>query len=637
MPVDPSRRIALSRQLAGVDVHPSSLPPSAVLLVRRLSDPAPGTLRERDPAMLAPAAWTRALQRAVDRAARGAVRPAAGPVPASATAVVFLDQAELIACLARDFLLGGLAANWWWQAWLQATGRSTLQLVLDAWLREARHIPAAMARLQRQTLAFRFAASLSEQQARTLLVALADAYELPALIASPPAPRPARRRKASPAATGAAGSPLPDERGSRSVRTRTTPPPWQRFGAHVEPAKSLGLEQATFAGIALSLWQAPLVVRTSEFHRALHKWRRAVVSRPLPASGPADADMSRTSGEAASELAAAIPEARTDPSASEGACDRRPMPVVAAEPLIVDHGADESRARPVADSVEDGATRFDTPALDRSVRRTASERAAAASESAQPRPHFVDTPARHPPLDSRGGDLWAPPAADARPLIAPSARQTQAIEAGVGPRVHGDAIVTELGGILFLVNVLEHLRFFDRLDDHFRVKSTIGGWGWLEIVARCLLGSGHADAARDPIWDAIAELDGRERQAPIAASVRVTSSPRLPDAWPAPARLPRGRVRPLAFESPPDLQRLLDLAIPYLRWRLLTALDLPVSRRAPLASRLFYRHGRLEWTATHVDLHMDMSGIDIAVRLAGLDANPGWVPALGRVVTFHFH
>jgi hypothetical protein len=41
-------------------------------------------------------------------------------------------------------------------------------------------------------------------------------------------------------------------------------------------------------------------------------------------------------------------------------------------------------------------------------------------------------------------------------------------------------------------------------------------------------------------------------------------------------------------------------------------------------------------TATHVDLVMPMNEISVPVRLAGLDANPGWVPELGRVVTFHF-
>jgi hypothetical protein len=48
------------------------------------------------------------------------------------------------------------------------------------------------------------------------------------------------------------------------------------------------------------------------------------------------------------------------------------------------------------------------------------------------------------------------------------------------------------------------------------------------------------------------------------------------------------------------------------------------------------RRGRLAWSATHVDLRMTMDQVDIAVRLAGLDANPGWAPALGRVITFYF-
>lgn len=211
-----------------------------------------------------------------------------------------------------------------------------------------------------------------------------------------------------------------------------------------------------------------------------------------------------------------------------------------------------------------------------------------------------------------------------------------ALAAPVGPRVQGDSVVTELGGVLFLVNVLESLRFFERLDDHFQVESTIGAWGWLEIVARCLIGRGDAGAAADPIWSALGTLDGRAPGAAIVPQVRVARQVALPTAWPQPARVPGMRVRPLAFDPGPDLQRLLAVVVPYLRWRLLHALEMPSRRDAPLASRLCYRRGRLEWTATHVDLHMEMSAIDIAVRLAGLDANPGWVPALGRVVTFHF-
>jgi hypothetical protein len=89
-----------------------------------------------------------------------------------------------------------------------------------------------------------------------------------------------------------------------------------------------------------------------------------------------------------------------------------------------------------------------------------------------------------------------------------------------------------------------------------------------------------------------------------------------------------------------DLRRFADRFVPYLRWRLLKGLafEAPSARdeEALLVSRLLYRRGRVSCTSTHVDLHMSMGQVDIAIRLAGLDANPGWVPALGRVVTFYY-
>ena len=44
----------------------------------------------------------------------------------------------------------------------------------------------------------------------------------------------------------------------------------------------------------------------------------------------------------------------------------------------------------------------------------------------------------------------------------------------------------------------------------------------------------------------------------------------------------------------------------------------PSDADALLAQRLLVRRGHLRSTATHVDLHMTMAQIDIAVRLAGL-------------------
>ncbi len=41
-------------------------------------------------------------------------------------------------------------------------------------------------------------------------------------------------------------------------------------------------------------------------------------------------------------------------------------------------------------------------------------------------------------------------------------------------------------------------------------------------------------------------------------------------------------------------------------------------------------------TASHIDVYFPLNRVDLSVRLAGLDINPGWIPWLGRVVSFHY-
>jgi hypothetical protein len=41
-------------------------------------------------------------------------------------------------------------------------------------------------------------------------------------------------------------------------------------------------------------------------------------------------------------------------------------------------------------------------------------------------------------------------------------------------------------------------------------------------------------------------------------------------------------------------------------------------------------------TLSHLDLHFRMEDVRVRVRRVALDVNPGWLPWLGRVVTFHY-
>ena len=45
---------------------------------------------------------------------------------------------------------------------------------------------------------------------------------------------------------------------------------------------------------------------------------------------------------------------------------------------------------------------------------------------------------------------------------------------------------------------------------------------------------------------------------------------------------------------------------------------------------------RITWTNTHLNVHFTLDDINLSLRQAGLDRNPGWVPIAGRFVAFHF-
>ena len=256
----------------------------------------------------------------------------------------------------------------------------------------------------------------------------------------------------------------------------------------------------------------------------------------------------------------------------------------------------------------------------------------------------------------------------------------------------GEGLATRLGGILYLINLLDYLELPDCFEPGWGLASRLGGWALLEALARALLEEGLEDCHGDPIWRALAQLDGREEGSLPGWNFQGGDGYRIPESWfqgiipqnlpwhwaADPGRLrvwsalgfiladvPRGRLpaqrqarqelgrytdtalllpadprdAPLATLAPElvgplnrDLGRWLALACPYLGWRLDQTLETD-------------RHARGEWlrvpgwlyvTPTHVDLVTSLEAISLPVRLAGLDRNPGWVGRLGRVVSFHF-
>ena len=64
--------------------------------------------------------------------------------------------------------------------------------------------------------------------------------------------------------------------------------------------------------------------------------------------------------------------------------------------------------------------------------------------------------------------------------------------------------------------------------------------------------------------------------------------------------------------------------------------DLALEPGEPTLAELVAVPGRLVVDRTHVEVFVALDAVDLAVRRRALDADPGWVPSLGRVVRFHF-
>ncbi|MGE3511747.1 MAG: hypothetical protein AB7N65_23010 [Vicinamibacterales bacterium] len=182
-----------------------------------------------------------------------------------------------------------------------------------------------------------------------------------------------------------------------------------------------------------------------------------------------------------------------------------------------------------------------------------------------------------------------------------SAASPDALPSGQGPVARAraeapawtepDIATTQAGGLLFLVPVLERLGFEEWCRDAGMCDVDVTAALVGRIFAQLLWRLGVGDD--DPVWEF---------------------------------------VRSLESEAVADMTTLDDHTARWLRTCRIT-----LRRRARLGlATLVCRQAGLAYTATHVDLFFAADVVDMRIRRSGLDSDPGWVPWLGRVVTFHY-
>ncbi len=149
-------------------------------------------------------------------------------------------------------------------------------------------------------------------------------------------------------------------------------------------------------------------------------------------------------------------------------------------------------------------------------------------------------------------------------------------------------IHTQQGGLFYCLNFLNRTECQTILAEHWRELPD--GWGWLYRLGQTL----QLDQD-DPVVDFLClqlGLDTRQELEQLAELPAAAELNELARRWYAKAEV----------------------------WN----------------SELLRLDATIEFSPSHVDIRTTINNVQLPVRLAGLDINPGWLPWLGKVVSFHY-
>ena len=171
-----STRLYFERLFANTNLAPAGLPPKAIICIKHLRDPAPQTLNLERNASRFSDVWQKAVTREIEKLFRRAVRPLTELVPANAESVVFMNKAELLACLAGDWCKGNLIQNWWWRSLFPNLERA--QTIARIWIEAAEFAPFALQILAGKGNAAEFINKLQTDESNDLSEQIIKAFGL---------------------------------------------------------------------------------------------------------------------------------------------------------------------------------------------------------------------------------------------------------------------------------------------------------------------------------------------------------------------------------------------------------------------------------------------------------------------------
>ena len=173
-------------------------------------------------------------------------------------------------------------------------------------------------------------------------------------------------------------------------------------------------------------------------------------------------------------------------------------------------------------------------------------------------------------------------------------------------------IATRLGGLFYLLNLAVYVGIYHDFTQVANPGWELSPWDYLALLGRYWLG---AALQADPLWFLLARLANRpEDEEPGAGFLP-------PPGW---------QDELLANLSLEDGENWLGTLAAALEKRLRQALgdDQPL--------RFLYQPAQIWLSSTRLDIHYALASHPVALRMAGLDRDLGWLPAAGMYLYYHY-
>lgn len=622
-------------------LHPAGLPSSAILCIRHLPDPLPGTLRLEKAGELMPTSWEKALVGKLEQLRQQAARPIQGPISSAAEAIIFNNQAELLVCLAEDWQAGQLRTHWWWQSLLGKLIAPDLQII-QAWQDAPEYVPAALQLLSQKGNLLPFIQKWEAVPAQVMLQRLAQRFALPEIEQVLPALfsdivvsssntiaiSNQIQKSASNQGNQAFTEFSEDTSGQAELEDFTR---WQIF-APESRAANLTIVQAGLLGIGLTLYRAPQKLRTPAFAQAIAAWAtsrqvskpesKVVLKKPSNFTPRFEPDIN------GSIIANPVSSKNTEPVSQKS-------PLFSTNPVFGQTEQMENVLPTATPSPKaEIKLNFEVATLE------------VIEQLGQVVQEQADSPA---------------PAFEAFEFLA-------------------NGFNTEYAGLFYLINLGLFLELYGDFTSPMQPGLALPIWDFVALLGDNLAGKG---LYQDKVWSLLANLANRAESEKPGQNFEPPESWRIPPEWlkPFPEKnwtwtftANRLRVKhPAGFLildvpllpgiSPPQqlqqelavygkrqvrkgksrleekifaangLEQWLNWLLPYVKARLGRALGTTPGKAGKMLCR---QTGRVILTEGHLTVKMKLGELPLEVRLAGLDRDPGWVPAAGRYIAFIF-